>query len=491
MPRSFFFRLVGAFALVILVLAVGVTLLASRATAGQFRLYTDRNGRLWAERLAPTLASYYARTRSWQGVETLTQSSTSMMGGGMMGEGMMWDGMMGQSMGGQGATSSMTGDWDMWAMMGQRLIVADATGRIVGDSGGSLAGKALSDTELLTGAPITLNGQRIGTVVVASAAARTQTPAGEFLSAVNRSILLAALFAGILALTLGGVLFFQLTAPIRRLTAAAHAISAGDLNQRVDVHSGDELGELAGAFNAMVANLAASEGQRRQMVADVAHELRTPLTVMQANLEAMQDGILPIDAEQLASLHEETLLLGRLVADLRLLSLAEAGQLKLELVEADLGELVGRAAERLRPAAAAKGVSLIIEVTPDLPRIRVDADRFTQMISNLVDNALRYTPTLGRIVVAAGWGGEPGKTRTPTVTVTDTGSGIAPDDLSHVFDRFYRGDKSRARASGGSGLGLAIVKQLAEAHGGKVWAESPAFLAPDGGGAGTRIVVTL
>jgi len=479
MLRSFFFRLVGAFALVILALAVGVTLLASRATAGQFRLYTDRNGRLWAERLAPTLADYYARTRSWQGVEVLFQSSTSMMGGGMMGQGM----------GGQGAPSGMAGNWDMWAMMGQRLIVADAAGRIVGDSAGGLAGKALSDGERVTGVPIILNGQRIGTVVVASAVAGTQTPTGEFLSAVNRSILLAALFAGILALTLGGVLFFQLTAPIRRLTAAAHAIAAGDLNQRVAVHSRDELGELAGAFNAMAANLAASEGQRRQLVADVAHELRTPLSVLQANLEAMQDGILPTDAEQLASLHEETLLLGRLVADLRLLSLAEAGQLKLELVQADLGDLVRRAAERLRPAATAKGVDLVTQITPDSPRVKLDIDRFTQMLGNLVDNALRYTPGGGRIVLAVGWGGEPGKAHRPTVTVTDTGSGIPPDDLPHVFDRFYRGDKSRARASGGSGLGLAIVRQLVEAHHGTVRAESPVFHAADGSGFGTRIVV--
>jgi len=239
----------------------------------------------------------------------------------------------------------------------------------------------------------------------------------------------------------------------------------------------------------MAANLAASEGQRRQMVADVAHELRTPLSVMQANLEAMQDGILPTDTEQLASLHEETLLLSRLVADLRLLSLVEAGQLKLELAENDLGELVSRAAERLRPAAEAKGVDLTIEFTPDSPRVRVDVDRFTQMIGNLVDNALRYTPQAGRIVLAVGWSGEAGQGRRPMVAVTDTGSGIAPEDLPHVFDRFYRGDKSRARASGGSGLGLAIVRQLAEAHQGQVWAESPLFHTPDGRGFGTRIVV--
>lgn len=484
MPRSLLFRLLGAFSLVILAGALIVAVLVNRATAGQFRLYADRNGQLWAAQLAPQLADYYAQQGSWQGIEAVLRGSGAMTTGpgmGMMGSGGM--GMMGS-----GATAAS----DMWAMMGLRVVLTDARGRVLSDSADLLTGQTLAGGQIATGTSIQVNGQTVGTVIGASLAEPvTATPAGAFLKEVNRSILLAVLAAAAIALALGALLFVQLTAPIRRLTAAAHAIAAGDLSQRVTVRSGDELGELADAFNTMAANLAASEEQRRQMVADVAHELRTPLSVMQANLEAMQDGILPTDAEQLASLHEETLLLSRLVADLRLLSLAEAGQLKLELIECDLGELVGRAAERLRPAAEAKGVSLVIEVAPDLPHMRVDADRFTQMIGNLVDNALRHTPQGGQIVLAVGWDGEPGKTRTPTVTVTDTGSGIAPDDLPQVFDRFYRGDKSRARASGGSGLGLAIVKQLMEAQHGKVWAESPIFHASDGRGFGTRIVMAF
>ena len=481
MRSSLFFKLLGAFALVILALAVIVTVLVNRATAGQFRLYSDRNGQLWASQLAPQLADYFAQRGSWQGSEAVLGSSGGMTGSGM---GMMGSGGMGMK------GSGVAGASDMWAMMGLRVVLADTRGQVISDSADLLTGQTLPAAGLATGTAIQVNGQTVGTLIGASLAAPVAaSPAGAFLKDVNRSILLAVLAAGVIALALGALLFFQLTAPIRQLTAAAHAISAGDLSQRVAMRSGDELGELAGAFNKMAENLAALEGQRRQMVADVAHELRTPLSVIQANVEAMQDGILPADAEQLASLHEETLLLNRLVADLRLLSLAEAGQLKLELTESDLGELVSRAAERLRPTAEAKGVALVVEVTPDLPRVRVDADRFTKMIGNLVDNALCYTPALGRIVVAVGWGAGSGKTSTPTVTVTDTGSGIAPEDLSHVFDRFYRGDKSRARASGGSGLGLAIVRQLAESHQGKVWAESPVFHAPDGSGFGTRIVV--
>ena len=482
MPRSLLFRLLGAFTLVILALALIVAVLVNRATAGQFRLYADRNGQLWAAQLAPQLADYYTQQGSWQGIEAVLRGSRSMMGG-RYGQGM---GMMSGMMPGQAEETGL----DMWAMMGLRVVLTDARGQVIGDSADLLTGQTLPAGQLATGAPIRVNRQIVGTVIGASLAEPVAaSPAGAFLKEVNRSILLAVLAAGVIALALGALLFFQLTAPIRRLTAAAHAIAAGDLSQRVAVRSGDELGELADAFNVMAANLAASESQRRQMVADVAHELRTPLSVMQANLEAMQDGILPTDTEQLASLHEETLLLSRLVADLRLLSLVEAGQLKLELAENDLGELVSRAAERLRPAAEAKGVDLTIEFTPDSPRVRVDVDRFTQMIGNLVDNALRYTPQAGRIVLAVGWSGEAGQGRRPMVAVTDTGSGIAPEDLPHVFDRFYRGDKSRARASGGSGLGLAIVRQLAEAHQGQVWAESPLFHTPDGCGFGTRIVV--
>ncbi len=490
MRRSLFFRLLGAFALVILALAVIVAGLVNRATTGQFRLYADRNGQLWATQLAPQLADYYVQQGSWQGVEARLQGSGGIArpGTGMMGSGGM--GMMG---------SGTAGTSDMWAMMGLRVLLADPRGRVIGDSADLLTGRTLPAAQLATGTPIQVNGQTVGIVIGASVAAPVAaSPAGAFLTEVNRSILLAVLAAGVVALALGALLFFQLTAPMRRLTAAAHAIAAGDLSQRVAVRSRDELGELAGAFNTMAANLAASEGQRRQMVADVAHELRTPLSVMQANLEAMQDGILPTDAEQLASLHEETLLLSRLVADLRLLSLAETGQLKLERAETDLSELVRKATERMRSAAQAKGIHLQTDLPPASP-VRADADRVNQVIGNLVDNALRYTPAGGVVTVQVSLA-TPDRADTPLppagrklylVMVTDSGAGIPPADLPHVFDRFYRADKSRTRSSGGSGLGLAIVRYLVEAHGGRVWAESPIHQVTGNQGYGTRFFFTL
>ncbi len=509
MRRSFFFKLLGAFVLVILVLAVVVAVLVNQATSSQFRLYSDRNGQLWAAQLAPKLAAYYLRQGSWQGVETVLQNSGGMMssdmemmgGDDMMGldMGMMGDMIMSPGVSGGGQWDGDSAGMDMWAMMGVHIILADARGQVISDSAGHLTGQTLPAATLASGAPVQVNGRVVGTVIGATpATAPATSPAGAFLQDINRSILLAVLVAGLVALALGALLFFQMTAPIRQLTAAAHAIAAGDLSQRVDVRTGDELGELANAFNTMAGNLAASEAQRRQIVADVAHELRTPLSVLQANLEAMQDGVLPADSEQLASLHEETLLLSRLVADLRLLSLAEAGQLKLERTEVDLCELVRKACERMRPAAQARGINLAQELVPMAP-VLADADRLIQVIGNLVDNAMRHTPAGGAVMLQVSLAnldraGAPAfqtEVKFYLVTVTDTGTGIPLEDLAHVFDRFYKADKSRTRASGGSGLGLAIAKHFIEAHGGQVWAESPIYHTATGTGYGTRLCFTL
>ncbi len=305
------------------------------------------------------------------------------------------------------------------------------------------------------------------------------------LERVNRAVLLGGLAALLAALVVGFFIFRAITRPIDQLTRAAHQLAQGDLSTRVAVDDhparlgSDELSELGTAFNVMADHLQQSEQVRRDMTADIAHELRTPLAVMRGNLEAMQDGVYPLDVEHLSPVLNQVTLLTRLVEDLRTLALAEAGQLPLNKRPADLAALLRETLTSFESQATAQQVTLQSEIAADLPSIEIDPDRVRQTIGILISNALRYTPPQGSITVAAR-----SDRASVTIEVADTGSGIAPDDLPYVFDRFYRADKSRSRESGGSGLGLAIARSIVEAHGGSIAARSEA-------GQGTTISIVL
>ena len=473
--HSLWIRLVGAFSAVILVGVIVMWVVANRATASEFQTFTTRTGQQWAMRLAPSLADFYARNGRWDGVESVLQSASGQAMGDMMGGGM--PGTMPPGMGAQGHV--MDG-WTGWTMLDLRVVLLDAQGQVVADSTSAEIGRTLGANDLASAQPIVANNARVGSLIITSLDAPTAgSPASDFLSALNSSLLLAALAAGAIALVLGVVLFAQITAPLQLLTVAAERIEHGDLNARVPVRTRDELGRVSGAFNAMADSLAQSQTARRNLVADIAHELRTPLTVMRANLEAMQDGLLPLNVAQVNEVHEQTLLLARLVDDLRLLSLAEAGQLQLKRLPTNIVVLARAVVEHAAISAQAKGVSLTLDAPNALPPIEVDADRITQVLQNLIANALQYTHRGGQVIV-----GLMPVNDALELSVTDTGAGIATEDLPHVFDRFYRSEKSRARASGGSGLGLAIVKQLVEAHHGHIRVESDP-------GRGARFVCTL
>jgi len=241
----------------------------------------------------------------------------------------------------------------------------------------------------------------------------------------------------------------------------------GDLSQRVVNLPDDEIGELGHAFNSMADALARAENLRRNMVSDVAHELRTPLTNIRGYLEALRDGVVQPNSAVVDSLYEEALTLNRLIDDLQEISLADAGQLKLEPRMVAVAPLIERVLNAMQAEAAAKKIALASDVPADLPAVSADPERVGQVLRNLLANALAYTPEQGSVSVSARSAGA-----CVEVSIVDTGIGVAPEDLLLVFERFYRVDKSRARQTGGTGLGLAIVKNLVEAHGGRVWAQS-------------------
>ncbi len=290
----------------------------------------------------------------------------------------------------------------------------------------------------------------------------------SFLSEVEEAAQTAVIAAGVVSLILGTLLFRHITRPMSQMRHAAQALAAGEANVHVPVHSQDELGKVADAFNQMANKISEQEQTRRQMVADVAHELRTPLTVMNGNLEAMLDGLLTPNEEEILELHGEVQRLSRLIDDLRLLSLADSGQLSLNVEKVDVRELTATVVTRLTPLAETHGVRLVDDAPKRSLLIRSDADRVQQALANLVANGIRHTPAGGRVRVTA-----VREKEFIHLSVVDNGPGIPAPDLPYVFNRFWRGDKSRSRHSGGSGLGLAIVKQIAELHQGSVTALSP------------------
>jgi len=289
-----------------------------------------------------------------------------------------------------------------------------------------------------------------------------------FLNSIRNSLWLAALVAILTGVALGYFFSRLISGPMKQLTLAARKVATGDFSQRVSTKTDDEIGEVSVAFNTMAEQLETKEKSRRQLLADIAHELRNPLSIIQGNLEAWLDGVITPAPDQVASVYDETVLLSRLITDLRDLSLAEAGQLKLYQNATELGEFILAEIASVQTRCQEKKISIGAELPTGLPLVLIDRDRIRQVLHNLVDNALRYTAAGGTIKIGADYA-KPGWV---TVSVADTGAGIAPKDLPHVFDHFYKADRSRQRGHGGAGIGLAMVKRVVELHSGTVWVKS-------------------
>jgi signal transduction histidine kinase len=437
MPKlhfRFFWQLLIAFVLII-ILAGGGVFLAGRVALdklGPFasgRVLTTTH--LWTNRLA----DYYDQQSSWDGVATLISGYPCGSGWGP------WD-----------------QDWQM------DYLLATADGTIVADATGKRLGQTLSRPERTWATPIMVDDQQVGLLLLSpfDYHLRSMHPT------IGRSFLLAGLAIGGLTLVVGLALSRGMSQPLVKLTAATRAVAAGDLSVRVPIHYHGEVRELAIAFNTMTEELARTDELRRNLTADVAHELRTPLSVIRGKLEGVLDGVYPSTPGHLAPVLEEIKLLGRLVEDLHLLSRAEAGQLPMEKRATDMGALLRDAQVNFGPQAADRGVTLALDLPTELPEVMADRRRIAQVLGNLLTNALRYTPSGGRVTLSAAV-----SEGTVKVTVTDTGPGIPPEDLPFIFERFWRGEKSRSRAGGGAGLGLAIAKHLVQAHGGEIGVESP------------------
>jgi signal transduction histidine kinase len=438
-----------AFAVVILIAVLTVALLVGQRAESDFRsysaLYSNR-----AQTLAQTFSAYYAEHGSWNGLQEQMETLVTIPGrrGGR---------------GGAPGGNAMSGGMVMWDFR-----VGDADGRVIADSAASPAGK-LTTAEQQQALPIR-DGEEIVGYLLPSRETLGMTqldePAQRYLDQLRGALLLGGLVAFGAALLLAGVLTRGIVAPVRRLTQAAQAVTAGNLDARAPVQGHDEIANLAQTFNVMSASLQRAEDARRAQTADIAHELRNPLAVLQGTLEALADGVYDPTPDNIEPALDQVRTLNRLVGDLRILALADAGQLHLERQPLDVNRLLERAVDAHRDPLAEKGITLEY-TSAHVPDIHADYDRLNQVVGNILSNAARYVPAGGsvRITAQATQGGV-------QVAIADNGPGVPEADLSRLFERFWRGDPSRSRATGGAGLGLAIARHIIVAHGGRIWATS-------------------
>jgi len=429
--HSLRFRLLVAFTLVILITIGTVFFFVSQTTRGEIRRYGERSEQIRFGRVGFELYRYYHEHGGWEGIQPFVEQC----GG----------------------------------LYGRRIILTDTDGTVVADSQGDLLGEQYHPDSPGRALSPPWTEDVIGMLYISPeppAGAGSTSPRG-LSQAIGRFLLWGGLLAVAIALLITFFLSRRILAPVKALTLAARRLGQGDFSQRVQFKDKSEVGELAQTFNSMASDLERAEQLQRNMVADVAHELRTPLSNIRGYLEAIRDGVVEPDAATIRSLDEEASLLSQLVDDLQELSLAETGELKLVCQTEDIARLIKQTVAAVQAQAATKGLSVSIDLPDKLPPVNIDSHRIGQVLRNLLENAVTHTAKGGAISIAArqqdNW---------VEVSVADTGEGIPAEELPNIFERFYRVDKSRARATGSSGLGLTIAKRLVEAHGGKIEVQS-------------------
>ena len=441
--RSLAIKLVLAFFGVSLAGIALISVLASNVSAHEFGRFVNTQRQ---DTLAANLSSYYVNHNGWSGVATVIQANST-------------------------ATTDPV----------RPLVLVDNRGNVVFSTDTQFQNQKPSADQVALGVPIWANGQLVGLLIPTFPphGAAPRPPANDYIARINQNLLVGVLGAAALSLLLGWLLSSSLIRPVKELIHATRDVAQGNLEREVPVRSKDELGELTQSFNQMNVQLKQSRDLRRKMTADIAHELRTPLSIILGHTEALSEGKLAPSPETFDIVYDEAKRLALLVEDLRTLSLSEAGELTLALEAASPADLMERVVNAYLPKAHALNISLESSADANLPNVNIDPHRIIQVFGNLLDNALRYAPSGGRVRLSA-------KSVTAGIEfrIQDSGPGISEVDLPYIFDRFYRGDKSRSRQDGGSGLGLAISKSIIEAHGGQIRAESTA-------GEGTTIVFVL
>lgn len=407
-------------------LAIGaVTYFTTRSTRSKFGDFLGAREVENLRKLAVVLSAYRAENAGWSGVQRILARASEV-------------------------------DTD------ERLLLVNAKGTVVGDSKDKLIGRSVNlgshDQEMT----LNINGRQVGRLIVKK---KGENPlAQEFLESVNKSAVIGGLIAGAIAIIIAVFYSKRIVEPIRAITGAAKDIEEGNLGKQVGVESKDEIGELSQSFNEMSSQLEKQEEVRENMVSDVAHELRTPITNLKGYTEAMKEGLIEPDEEMVESIHQEVLLLSRLVDDLQDLSLADAGKLELNKQDISLEDIVVHVTNSYQKRAEDKKIRLSTE-TISSPMVAADPQRIDQVLRNLIENALKQTEEEGHITVTL-----KEEANSAKVTVEDDGKGIAKEDLPHIFERFYKVDESRENE--GTGLGLTLAKQIIEAHGGEIEVES-------------------
>lgn len=434
-------RLLGSYLLIILI-ALGTVAVVTRYTTEQeVQTFLRHGWQVGLENLGQSLETYYAENGSWNGI------------------GMSFTTGTGRGRGQRSPTAN--------ASLGDHLLV-DSSRVIVFSPAPEEIGLRLTDASLTNAIPLVVSGEVVGYLLSKSELPEFPDQFEELLvERVNQASLLAALISGGLAIVLALILAAVILKPIRSLTDAVKKMASGDLSQRVPIQGDGELATLGKAFNHMSQSLQKAEEGRKVMTADIAHELRNPLAIQRAHLEALQDGVFPLDHKNLALIAEQNQQLTHLVEDLRTLALADAGELSLTKRPIDLAMFCQETLTRFEPQAKAKHIRLAAQCGSETVYANADKERIRQILDNIMQNALRYTPEFGEINLSMGRQG-----KDAVLKIHNDGPQFSQEALDHLFERFYRGEKARDRASGGTGLGLAIARNLAEAHGGTLTAEN-------------------